>query len=269
MADTAIDAIRFMRDTAIAAGTDIGSRIYMSIAPQNAALPFAVMEIISRVESPTQDSGSAVDVYRIQVDVFAKASTTASGFEQAHDIASNLRQAWSRQTDELTYDHAITGFQEVNHLTDFDPDYNAYRVSNDYMVRVNEEGGETMAEVIKVVKITKSYSELITEGGYRHALTTLAANAIIHNVAIRTITLFAGTSVSGVTATVGVNPDFDIYHSGASLTTNTTDISIKTNTETFSTSPIEVMTELTFGTGVIEGLTQGQVSFWIYYSILH
>lgn len=145
MADTAVDCIKFLRDTAIAADTDIGERIYMSMAPQNATYPLAVMEIISRVETLTQDSGSAVDTYRVQVDVFSKEGST-SGFFQASTIASELRTAWSRQSNTDDYNNAIDSVQETNYLSDYDPDLGVARVTNDYLIRINPEAGEIMAQ---------------------------------------------------------------------------------------------------------------------------
>lgn len=135
MIDTALTAIQFLVAQAIEADTDAASRIYFSQAPQSAAYPFVVIDIVSRTETPTQDSGSAVDTYRIQADVWAKASTTQSAFAIASGISTDLREVWSRQTD--TY---IDGIQEVNYFTDYDAELQAQRVSNDYMVRVKPNG---------------------------------------------------------------------------------------------------------------------------------
>jgi hypothetical protein len=135
MSSTALAAIRYLVDAAISADTDLGSRIYMSQAPQPATYPLAVMEIVSREESPTQYSGSAMDTFRIQVDVFAKNGSSRSGFEAAHTLADQLRVAWARDAN-YTNLGSIDGIQEVNHSSDFVPDFDVYRVTNDYMIRV-------------------------------------------------------------------------------------------------------------------------------------
>lgn len=132
---TALDCIEYMIDTAIAGGTDIGSRIYLKQAPQPAVFPLAVLDIISRVESPTQDSGSAVDTYRVQVDILTKNGST-SGFKQADDIASDLRLIWSRVTDGTTYTNHINGVQEEGYRTDFDSQLGVFTISSDYLIRV-------------------------------------------------------------------------------------------------------------------------------------
>jgi hypothetical protein len=135
MIDTALTAIQFLVAQAIEADTDAASRIYFSQAPQGAAFPFVVIDIVSRTETPTQDSGSAVDTYRFQVDVWARATSSVSAFAIASGISTDLREVWSRQTD--TY---IDGIQEVNYFTDYDGELLAQRVSNDYMVRVKPDG---------------------------------------------------------------------------------------------------------------------------------
>jgi hypothetical protein len=135
MIDTALTAIQFLVAQAIEADTDAASRIYFSQAPQGAAFPFVVIDIVSRTETPTQDSGSAVDTYRFQVDVWARATSSVSAFAIASGISTDLREVWSRQTD--TY---IDGIQEVNFFTDYDGELLAQRVSNDYMVRVKPDG---------------------------------------------------------------------------------------------------------------------------------
>lgn len=139
MADTGYIAIEFFRACAVLAATDASARIYMNQSPQNASYPHVVMSIISREESPTQDSGSAVDTLRIQVDCYAKPSTTESGFRIASRLSDDIRVAASRATNESDYDQIIDGIQEANYLTDYIEDIDLYRVTNDYMVRVKPE----------------------------------------------------------------------------------------------------------------------------------
>lgn len=137
MADTkSMVAVRFVRDKIIAASTSAGSKVYISAAPQSVAYPYVVVEIISRGESPTQDSGSAVDVYRVQVDCWAKSGSSTSGFSTVSTLAEAVRTALSRQTDYATYDYDIDGVQEVNLITDYIPEIEVYRETNDYLIRI-------------------------------------------------------------------------------------------------------------------------------------
>ncbi len=137
---TASDAIKYMRDMAVLANTDAGSRIYVSVAPQSVSYPLVVMNVISMAPSPTQDSGSAVDTFRIQVDSYAKQSRTISddsAYDTAHELADTLRSTWSRNGSTFgDYDHLIDSIQEEDHREDFNSELDLYRVSIDYMVRV-------------------------------------------------------------------------------------------------------------------------------------
>jgi hypothetical protein len=136
MADTGITAVKFFRASVIAAATECGSRVYLNQAPQSAAFPYVVLSVVSREESPTQDSGSAVDTFRIQCDCYAKPSTTLSGFERVSIIAGLIRSQVSRSYDTGTYSHIVDSVQEVNYLTDYIEDIDLYRVTNDYLVRI-------------------------------------------------------------------------------------------------------------------------------------
>lgn len=151
MTSGAIDAITYMRDMCIIADTDAASRIYPSVAPQSVAYPFVVLEIISREETPTQDSGSAVDTYRIQLDVFAQATTAKSAFTIAHEVAQTIRETISRSGDELNYDNAIDSVQEADHRTDYIPDLAVYNVQNDYFVRVKPSGNGDVTQPVPIV----------------------------------------------------------------------------------------------------------------------
>lgn len=137
MSDTkSLVALRFVRDKIIAASTTAGSKIYTGVAPQSAAYPYVVIDIVSRGEAPTQDAGSAVDTYRVQVDCWAKSGSSTSGLNTVSTLADNIRTALSRQTDYTTYDFDIDGVQEANHLTDYIPEIEVYRDTNDYLIRI-------------------------------------------------------------------------------------------------------------------------------------
>ena len=116
-------------DAAVSAA--VSSRIYIEQGQFEAGYPNVVISVVSREESPTQDTGSAIDEYRVQVDVYARPSSGASAFAAADDIAHKLRAAWSRQNDTK-----IESIQEAGYRTDHYPENDVVLVSNDYMIRV-------------------------------------------------------------------------------------------------------------------------------------
>lgn len=120
-------------------GTMFEDRVYFSQAPQDKEFPMVVFDIISRSESPTQDDGSAVDEYRFQVDVMAKSTSGKSAAQAAHEAAHAVRNVLSRKDNRATnevFSYQFDTIQEVNHITDYVPDLDIYRVSNDYLIRV-------------------------------------------------------------------------------------------------------------------------------------
>ncbi len=271
MSDTAVDAIRFLRDTAIAANTDIGSRIYMSIAPQSATFPLAVMEIVSRVPTPTQDSGSAIDTYRVQVDVYAKGTTGFSGFETAHTVASELRTAWSRTTDEFSYDNAISGVQEQGHFTDFDSELQVFRVSNDYLIRVTPEG-TVMTQIIKRTKITKTYADFSAAATSNSIVSgfDLPIKGLVHTIFINPTIGFSGGSLFSYSMSVGYSGNNAIW-----LTNKPINTTGSYSSSTFGNAPgsslaaiTPVLLTATSSGANLNAATAGSVDIWIYYSIL-
>lgn len=138
----ALEAAKFLRDLILTAdvhGTMFSDRVYFSMAPQDKTFPMIVYEVISRAESPTQDNASAVDEYRFQVDVMAKTTASKSAAQAAHEAAHAVRQVLTRKDNRANnkvYKFQFDTIQEVNHLTDYAPDYDIYRVSNDYIIRV-------------------------------------------------------------------------------------------------------------------------------------
>ena len=144
LGNTAIDAIQYLINTAVTAATDAGSRIYPSIAPQSAAYPLVILQIVSRETTPTQPLGSAVDIYRIQADVFAKPSGTTSAFLKAHTIDNALRTAWSRTSDGQNYSTGIDLVQEDDSRSDWFPEEQVYNVSTDYFIRMKQAGDQVV-----------------------------------------------------------------------------------------------------------------------------
>lgn len=133
-----LDMLEWLRSTIVAEEYEGGTLGVFTIeAPQTATYPQVIMNIVSRAESPTQDSGSAVDTYRIQIDVWAKSTSTASGLYTSHLVANNIRQLISRTGNPSSYNPTIIdSVQEANHFTDYIPDEGIYRVTNDYLIRI-------------------------------------------------------------------------------------------------------------------------------------
>jgi hypothetical protein len=128
-----------LRDVIVGSDAGTGERVYLSQVPQDAAYPYAVIEIISRTEAPTQDVGSAVDEYRVQIDVAAKPASGNSAQSVAIQNADAIRAAISRM------DLGGNGFysvQETNMRTDYLPELGVFIASNDYIVRVVAEQGD-------------------------------------------------------------------------------------------------------------------------------
>lgn len=267
MADTALAAILFLRSTAITADTDLGERIYMSVAPQSAAFPYAVMEIVSRVESPTQDSGSAVDTYRIQVDVYAKAGSGTSGFETASTIAHDLRVAWSREAGD-----SVDSIQESNYFSDFIPDLNVNRVSNDYMIRVLQSGEVMGTQIIKRQRVSFAYA-YFSAAALTNTITsgfTLPVNASLLFVQTNVPTMFAGTSITFFSLSFGKTGSLSYWGGTANLVSYTTPQLLTTAPGLASTSETtDVKITATSIGANLSALTAGQVDLWIYYTILN
>ena len=128
-------AIKHLKTLIEAAATDASTRVYVGVAPQSAVYPMIVMDIVSSEETESQDSGSDVSRFRIQVDMWAKDTALESGFETATELDNDVRGAISR-IRAASDSSFVDGVQEVNFLTDYMPEIDVYRVSRDYMVRV-------------------------------------------------------------------------------------------------------------------------------------
>jgi hypothetical protein len=128
-----------LRDTIVGSDAGTGERVYLSQVPQDASYPYAVIEVISRTEAPTQDVGSAVDEYRVQIDIAAKPAAGNSAQLIALQNADAVRLAISR------IDLGANGFysvQETNMRTDYLPELGVFIASNDYIIRVVSQQGD-------------------------------------------------------------------------------------------------------------------------------
>lgn len=283
LGNTAVDAIKFMRDTAILSGTDAGSRIYVAQAPQSSTYPLVVMSIVSRVPTPTQDSGSAVDTFRIQVDTYAKQSRDISdldAFVTAHDVDNALRSTWSRSSsDPGDYDTGIDSIQEDNSFDDFLTDLDLYRVSTDYFVRVV--GGGTAeitngvitirSNVIYRTKVTLTYADFATA-----ALTntidlgfTLPAKGVIHMITGQATTAFTGGAISDYSLKVGITGDLDRYIFNQSVFTLDLDALMTMAAMESMTATTALKVTATSVGANLSAATAGSVSYWIYHSTLN
>ncbi len=130
-------AISFIRGTLVTEGIVSNDAVYYGVAPQTVAYPYSVISIISSIPTPTQPSGSAVETFRLQIDFWAKADSTHSGFYNVELMAHNARLSISRIADPSSYDpFIIDSVQEAGGFSDYIPEIDVYRCTQDYMVRV-------------------------------------------------------------------------------------------------------------------------------------
>lgn len=280
LGNTASDAIKYLRDRGILADTEAGERIYLSQAPPSAEMPYVVMEIISNLEAPTQDDGSAVDTFRIQVDVYAKNTSIASGFETAAGIEYALRVNWSRTaSQEGDYDNGIQSVQESGYRTAFYTDLDAQLVSRDYMVRVVGQGSDEPTEgpffvnanVMFRKKFTLDYLDFATDDTTNTLdLWDLPAKGLLHMIVAQPSALFSGGGITEYTIKMGIDGALDKYLFDQSVYTGAT-----LPLPALVSSGIESMTVDTTikvtATSTDDNLDQasaGSITFWIYYSIL-
>lgn len=128
-----------LRDVIVASDAGTGERVYLSAVPQDAVYPYVVVDIISRTEAMTQDVGSAVDEFRVQIDVAAKAANGNSAANVALSNADAIRTALTRRD---IGDNGFYSVQEVNMITDWLPEPGVFLVTTDYMIRVVTEQGD-------------------------------------------------------------------------------------------------------------------------------
>lgn len=112
-----------------------GGRIYANVAQQGAAYPLCVISGIGRVESPTQDDDSAIDTYRIQLDLFAEDSPTASGIATLTNMAEQARDALARVTGTVE-GILVNGIQSAGEGDDYDRDLKLHRKRLDFQIRI-------------------------------------------------------------------------------------------------------------------------------------
>lgn len=115
--------------------TATGGRIYANAARQGVAYPLCVISGVGRVEAPTQDSDSAIDTYRIQVDLFADDLGATSGIAKLTVLSAYVREALARVTG--TVDGVlVNGIQSAGERDDYDRDLQLHRRILDFQIRI-------------------------------------------------------------------------------------------------------------------------------------
>ncbi len=285
LGNTAPDALKFMRDLAVLAGTDAASRIYITQAPQPATFPLVILSIVDVERSPTQASGSVVDTYRIQASTFVKQSTNISdpsAFETANLIDYTLRSVWSRAKSVTgDYDNAVDSIQEEGTNQNFIPDENVYTINSDYMVRVAG-GGTTVSVsgqiVVKSNVIYRTKVDLIYLD-FAIAATSntinlgfsLPAKGIITMTTLQTTSFFSGGLISAYTLELGLTGSTDKYLFAQDVFTDAATpevVQLSTALESMSAATVLKITARSTGAN-LNAATAGAVSIWIYYTILN
>lgn len=110
--------------------TTVSTRAYAFAVPQEAALPFILLNVISLIPSDTKSGASELDKIRVQVDSFA-----ATGLG-AVTLDKYVRAALDRVTAGTVEGVSIQGIRldETNSYFDFEREINV--MSSDYEIRV-------------------------------------------------------------------------------------------------------------------------------------
>lgn len=126
--------------------TTVDTRVYAFAVPQEAALPFILLNVISLIPSDTKSGASELDKIRVQVDSFA---STGLG---AVNLDKYVRAAIDRVTQGTVEGVSIQGIRldETNNYFDFEREINV--MSSDYEVRVAR--GVTYPAVPGVLDLT-------------------------------------------------------------------------------------------------------------------
>lgn len=114
----------------------VGDRIYPNVAQQGQSPPFIVMSTIDAPPTPTQDGDSAIDSYRIQLDLFAQdIAAYGSGISVLTTLAAHVRTALARQTG-LIDTIRVNGIQSAGQQDDYDTELKLHRKILDFIIRI-------------------------------------------------------------------------------------------------------------------------------------
>lgn len=119
--------------------TDITTQIFSLRASQNATYPYAVIQVIANVPSPTKITTSKVDAYRVQISCFAKMGLTGGGLQEACELDEAIRNSIDGYRGCIS-DIQIDGVRYETTDSSFEDDNDVYHVFSDYHVRVAREG---------------------------------------------------------------------------------------------------------------------------------
>ncbi len=110
--------------------TTVDTRVYAFAVPQEAALPFILLNVISLIPSDTKSGASELDKIRVQVDSFASTGLAAITLDKY------VRAAIDRVTQGTVEGVSVQGIRldETNNYFDFEREINV--MSSDYEVRV-------------------------------------------------------------------------------------------------------------------------------------
>lgn len=117
-----------LNDTDVSDNVD--TRVYTFVVPQEATLPFILLNVISLIPSDTKSGASTLDKWRVQVDSFAKTGADSI------NIDKYVRSAIDRLTWGTVESVSIQGIRldETSNFFDYERHINV--VSSDYEVRV-------------------------------------------------------------------------------------------------------------------------------------
>ena len=112
----------------------VGTRMYPTIAPQSAALPYITYQVISAFRQPTMLAPDNLPEKRIQIDAWG------STFSQAHAVAEAIRQAIDGFSGTMGSSPGteVQGVFADTERTMYEPEPELHRVSRDYRIYARE-----------------------------------------------------------------------------------------------------------------------------------
>jgi hypothetical protein len=99
--------------------------IYPSIVPQGAEFPAAVYQVISTLATSAKNTKSLVNVYRLQLDIYA---TTLSSADTLSQSVKGILDNYSDDTYRIHYSDEEDIYEEETKL---------YRISLEFTIREN------------------------------------------------------------------------------------------------------------------------------------
>jgi hypothetical protein len=128
-----VEVIKAIRSILVADNTVTsicGERIYAYISPQETAMPFVVVDVVSVTPSDCKNGVSKLDAYRVQIDAVSKSAA------QAAKLDDRIRRGLDRIQAGSIAGVAIDGIKYVSGVTLFEEERQARMIATDYNVRV-------------------------------------------------------------------------------------------------------------------------------------